>query len=129
MLVRMNADVSTEMLLIEAEKAAIQADFGVYYYDTSVRTYYATKPMLKCNGIRMNKFGDDTTMYVGTLTADEVIYAGMTNPEWFAFPDYTNFLQNDYTRINNDLGWWTFSPVMYEDGATYVWYVSNYGQK
>mgnify|MGYP004661540199 CR=1 FL=1 len=50
-----------------------------YYYDSYVRLEGKTikEPTLKCNGTNMMKFGDGTTnMYVGTLTADEVAYAG-----------------------------------------------------
>lgn len=49
-----------------------------FYYDSYVRLNGKTlkEPTLKCNGTIMNKFADNTNMYVGTLTADEVTYAG-----------------------------------------------------
>ena len=48
------------------------------YYDSYVRLKGKTikEPTLKCNGTNMGKFVDNTAMYVGTLTADEIAYAG-----------------------------------------------------
>ena len=69
-----------------------------FYYDSDVRLYGKTvkEPKLKCNGTNMSKFADNTDMYVGTLTADEIVYAGgkvstrnqdyyLTNGESFSF--------------------------------------------
>ena len=48
------------------------------YYDSYVRLDGKTtkEPTLKCNGTNMSKFADNTDMYVGTLTVDEIVYAG-----------------------------------------------------
>ena len=48
----------------------------VIYYDSYVRLYWKKDATLKCNGTNMSKFADGTDMYVGTLTADEIVYAG-----------------------------------------------------
>ena len=49
-----------------------------FYYDSQVRLNGETtkETTLKCNGTNMTKFSDNTDMYVGTLTADEITYAG-----------------------------------------------------
>ena len=36
------------------------------------------KPSLKCTGTKLTEFKDETDMYVGTLTADEMSFAGAT---------------------------------------------------
>ena len=56
-----------------------------FYYDSYVRLYgKSTKePTFKCNGTIMNQFKDnETNMYVGGLTADEVVYAGGIGNPW-----------------------------------------------
>ena len=46
-----------------------------FYYDSNVRLNGKTtkEPTLKCDGTNMSKFADNTDMYVGTLTADEMV--------------------------------------------------------
>ena len=80
------------------------------YYDSYVRLYHKNpkEPTLKCNGTAMNKFGDYTTdMYVGTLTADEILYAGgkISNSN-------INYLINDYQK-SEYLSWWSLSPYYF----------------
>lgn len=92
--------------------SAIQDNYyknSSFFYDTSVRLKgkNPTEPTLKCRGTIMSKFGDNTTdMYVGTLTADEVVFAGGTynvhNPNFY--------LINNYHKNNNKIEWWTLSP-------------------
>lgn len=81
----------------------------IVYYDSRVRLYgKATKePTLKCNGRVMTKFADEnnTDMYVGTLTADEIVYAG--GKVYTGNLDY--YLINDYQKSNN-LIFWSLSP-------------------
>ena len=49
-------------------------------------------------------------MYVGTLTADEVIFAGGLVDNY----NQNYYLINDY-QLNNDLHWWTLSSSEFED--------------
>ena len=81
-----------------------------FYYDSSVRLAASSViPLLRCNGTVMNKFGDNTTdMYVGTLTADEIVYAGGR----VYTSNNTYYLINDYQKTNN-LYFWSLSPRMY----------------
>ena len=81
-----------------------------FYYDSRVRLSRITpkEPTLKCNGTTMSKFADNTDMYVGTLTADEIVYAGGkadTNN-----PDY--YLINDYQKTKY---FWSLSPDRFFD--------------
>lgn len=91
-----------------------------FYYDSNVRLNGKTtkEPTLKCNGTNMNKFADNTDMYVGTLTADEMVYAGgkvSTNN-----PDY--YLINDYQQ-SNDLHFWSLSPGHFAGSYDYAFFV------
>jgi len=68
------------------------------YYDSYVRLYGNTTktPTLKCTGNMLNNWADKTPMYVGTLTADEVVYAGTST----STPNYNYYLLNpNYNTI------------------------------
>ena len=101
-------------------------DGGYFYYDSYVRLGGETikEPTLKCNGTNMNKFADNTDMYVGTLTADEIIYAGAKI--YVINPDY--YLVNDYHRRKLS---WFFSLTPYhfgDNGHNFVFRVGNSGR-
>ena len=61
-------------------------------------------------------------MYVGTLTADEMSFAGATGST-----NYTHYLMNSYTK-NNYLSWWGLSPYYNhaEFGNDYVFLLNIY---
>ena len=102
------------------DKSSYYTNGTAFYYDSYVRlsgvsgTY---NPTLKCNGRVLNSFNNVTynnnviitsdDMYVGTLTADEIIYAGGTT-----------YLNNpNYYLINGqNLYWWSLSPSYFDDG-------------
>ena len=82
-----------------------------FYYDSFVRLSEKSikEPTFKCNGTVMKKFGDNITdMYVGTLTADEIVFAG-GNTEVY---NENYYLLNNYHK-SNSLYFWSFSPVGY----------------
>ncbi len=95
-----------------------------FYYDSYVRLNGKTtkEPTLKCNGTNMSKFADNTDMYVGTLTADEIVYAGgkysSSNPNYY--------LLNQYQRDNN-LYWWSLSPSNFNSSNDFAFNVSSDG--
>ena len=95
-----------------------------FYYDSYVRLNgKSTKePTLKCNGTNMNKFADNTDMYVGTLTADEIVYAG--GKVYTDNPDY--YLINDYQKTNS-LWFWSLSPSYFGGNGDYAFLVDNDG--
>ena len=84
----------------------------LFYYDSYVRLNSKTtkEPTLKCNGTNMNKFADNTDMYVGTITADEIVYAG--GKAKYSNPDY--YLINDYQKTNS-LWFWSLSPYHFNN--------------
>ena len=89
---------------------------GNQYYGAYKRIYTDKSPSLKCIGTKLNKYRDNTNMYVGTLTADEMSFAGATGST-----NYTHYLMNSYTKSHN-LYWWGLSPYFYSaefgyDGA------------
>ena len=71
----------------------------------------------------MSKFADNTDMYVGTLTADEIIYAGgkvsTINPD--------SYLINDYQK-SNPLSFWSLSPNYFDSGYDCVFIVGSEGR-
>ncbi len=75
------------------------------YYGAYKRIYTDKSPSLVCNGTKLTKYKDGTSMYVGILTADEISFAGgnttNNNPNFY--------LINNYQK-NNSLYWWTLSP-------------------
>ena len=106
--------------LTSQEKLDKQIKGTTFYYDSSVRLDGKTtkEPTLKCNGTNMNKFADNTDMYVGTLTADEIVYAG--GKVSTSNSDY--YLINDYQK-SNSLYFWSLSPdyfLSYSDLAFLV---------
>ena len=96
-----------------------------FYYDSNVRLNGKTtkEPTLKCNGTNMSKFADEdnTDMYVGTLTADEIVYAG--GKVSTRNPDY--YLINDYQK-SNSLWFWSLSPSNFSSGDS-AFYVDRDG--
>ncbi len=97
----------------------------LFYYDSYVRLNGKTtkEPTLKCNGTNMNKFSDDTDMYVGSLTADEIVYAG--GKVGIINQDY--YLINNYQK-SNKLYFWSLSPnrfISYGDLAFDVYNNGN----
>jgi len=89
------------------------------YYGAYTRIEINKEPSLKCTGTKITNFNDEdnTDMYVGTLTADEVSFAGGYNE---GNSDY--YLMNDYDLMNeeDDDKWFTLSPLSYwEEGYAF----------
>ena len=90
-----------------------------FYYDSSIRLYEKspTEPTLKCPVESINRFVDvnyannkiisATDMYVATLTADEVVYAGTKVRSGSS----NYYLLNNYWRnhTENSFSFWTLS--------------------
>ena len=75
-----------------------------FYYAPYVRLVKKQTPTLKCSGTELNKYRDNTDMYVGALTADEVTFAGTKYGE----TSFDNYLMNTLALLYN---WnWTLSP-------------------
>ena len=99
---------------------------GNQYYGAYKRINTDKRPSLKCTGTKLNKYRDNTNMYVGTLTADEMSFAGATGS-----PNSTHYLKNSYTETNN-LSWWVLSlsywfVVDSVDGSDIAFRVNRYG--
>ena len=92
------------------------------YYDSRVRLKGKTikEPTLKCNGTNMTKFADNTDMYVGTLTVDEIVYAGgkvdTDNVNYYLFNNY---------QKSNSLFFWSLSPENFYNGNDYAFIVDG----
>ena len=75
-----------------------------FYYDNYVRlsilSSLAFQPTLKCIGNQLNKFDQDTEMYIGALTADENMYAG---------GKLNGGTRKQYLNNGNNKNFWIFS--------------------
>ena len=112
--------------LTEDEKKTYYTNETDFYYDSYVRLNgQSTKtPTNKCNGTVLNKYSDNTDMYVATLTANEIVYAGGKVDS----NNYGYYLLNDYQRENPDY-WWVLSPSEFGGvGGAYSFDVHNDGQ-
>ena len=78
------------------------------YYGAYTRIKTNKQPSLKCTGTKLTSFSDNTSMYVGTLTADETSFAGS--------PSSNYYLVNSYSSANDIVGWWSLSPSYYASG-------------
>ena len=95
-----------------------------FYYDSYVRLKGKTtkEPTLKCNGTNMSKYADNTDMYVGTLTADEVVYAGGKVGDRNA----NYYLINDYQKTNK-LDFWSLVYCSFGGIGEEPFSVGSYG--
>ncbi|MBQ3021201.1 MAG: hypothetical protein IJD92_03150 [Bacilli bacterium] len=95
-----------------------------FYYDSYVRLYGKTtkEPTLKCPVETMETFADSTYMYVGTLTADEIVYAGGKMYETVV----SNYLINNW-QINNSKYFWLISPDGFNSAGDTAVDMSYYG--
>jgi len=82
---------------------------GDYYYGAYARIEVNKNPSLKCTGTKLKKYKENIDMYVGTLTADEISFAGAAGSS-----NYNNYLMNNYVKEKAEEGnffyWWSLSP-------------------
>ena len=97
------------------------------YYGAHTRIITNKKPSLTCTGTKLTSFRDGTDMYVGTLTADEMSFAGA-----YGETNYNYYLVNNYTKEYAELigffSWYSLSPAVYYMGPDYIFgFVLNAG--
>ena len=92
-----------------------------FHYDSYTRLHNKREATLKCNGTIMDKYRTNNDMYVGTITADEIVYAGgkvySSNEKYYLINDY---------QYDNEEWFWSLSPNGF-DGLDYAFLVSDYG--
>ena len=100
--------------------ASTDSSRNQYYYGAGKRIYIDKSPSLNCTGTKLNKYRDNTDMYVGTLTADEMSFAGASGS--------THYLMNNYAK-SKSLYWWGLSPSDYnaELGSDFAFNLYNGG--
>jgi len=110
------------------DKVTATGSGGYEHYGAYTRIKTNKKPSLKCSGTKLTKFKDGTDMYVATLTADEIVFAGADGNNTTNFNFY---LVNNYSRITSGgLIFWTLSPYYfnsYNVGHDYVFPLLYYG--
>ena len=94
---------------------------GKEYYGAYKRIKTDKSPSLVCSGTKLTKYKDGTSMYVGTLTADEISFAGATGSD-----NYTHYLMNNYAK-SNYLYWWSLSPYRFNVDIDSVFHVNGSG--
>jgi len=91
------------------------------YYGAYTRIVKNKKPSLKCDVATLTKFDDDkdgeveesdTNMYVATLTADEVVFAGGAYEKTNSYYFLVSSLDNS--------SWFTLSPSYREDNGEWI---------
>ena len=95
------------------------------YYGAYTRVVTNKQPSNVCTGTKISKYRDNTNMYVGTLTADEIAFAGGKGAS-----NTNYYIMNTYAQSN--LNWWALSPSYWNgvgsgDGALGVFYYGNLG--
>ena len=96
-------------------------EFKTFYYGAYTRIYGNKIASLKCNGTKLSKFSDNTDMYVGTLTADEIAHAGGKG----GTSNTNYYLTNQYQQDGN--WWWTLSPYCFNGAYDYTFYADYDG--
>ena len=100
-----------------AKGSAFKYDSYIYLNEEYIGNYN-----IKCNGTKMDKFNTTTDMYVGALTASDVLYAGGNSKD----NNKNYYLINSY-QIDNSLNFWTLSPSSFSGESTYIYVVGNSG--
>ena len=95
---------------------------GEEYYGAYKRIETDKSPSLVCSGTKLTKYKDGTSMYVGTLSADEISFAGAAGST-----NYTYYLMNNYVK-SNSLYWWSLSPYYFNGGADSAFIVNSDGR-
>lgn len=95
---------------------------GKEYYGAYERIYINKNPFLKCTGTKLNKYKDNTDMYVGILTADKMSFAGAANSN-----NYTCYLMSRYAK--DYYLFWRLTPYYYnaENGNDYEFLLDQNG--
>ena len=117
------------------------------FYDSNVRLGSAStlQPTLKCRGTQMKKFKNvivdgvhitaEIDMYVATLTADEIVFAGESliygNGQQTFLTALDSFEYDVHNYSTNSIGFWTLSPWYFrvggiDDSGDSVLTISNY---
>ena len=98
---------------VYTESEATNGWYTNEYYGAYTRIETNKKPSLVCTGKKLTNYADSTNMYVGTLTADEMSFAGA-----YGTSNYAYYLMNDYAK-NNYLYWWSISPYYFDEENGY----------
>ena len=99
---------------VYTESEATNGWYTDEYYGAYTRIYTNKKPSLVCTGKKLTNYADSTNMYVGTLTADEMSFAGA-----YGTSNYAYYLMNDYTKNNSLYWWWGLSPRYFNGEGGY----------
>ena len=102
-----------------------------FYYDAYTRLSSGNsngyQPTLKCNGTILNEFADvsgvssKAPMYVSTITADEIVYAGGK----LVAGNYNYYLMNNYRK--DSYSFWSLSPGSFYGSDDYAFRVDYSG--
>ena len=107
------------------DKVTDTDSYGNECYGAYTRINTNKKPSLNCSGTKLTKYKDGTNMYVGTLTADEMSFAGA-----YGSTNYNYYLMNSYSKDNvAGLNFLSLSPNSFDGELGYdrSFYLSSEG--
>ena len=95
-------------------------------YGQKIYTNTSLSPTLNCdnyNNMIVSKYMDNNDIYVGTITADEAVYAGAE----INVKKSNIYLYNDYFKKQTSKYWMTLSPALYRNSnlATFSFYYNG----
>lgn len=100
-------------LLSSSQLNSYLSSYTNVYFDSYTRLFkdgsVKEVPTLKCNGTELTQYSDGTSMYVGGITADEMVFAGAT---LFEDSNPNFYMVNDYQKTNQR-SFLTITPAMY----------------
>ena len=112
-------DILSEVQATDNKINSISFNYGSYQ---RINGEYGLRPSFKCTGTIMNNWDDasnPTPMYVGAVTADEVIYAGGTSK---AINNSFYLINEDFKKNqsgdNATFGFWTLSPSEFKESGS-----------
>ena len=104
---RAYSDSSGTNMISSSELDTYYQNKTKFYYAPYIRLVTKKSPSLKCEGTELSKYRDNTDMYVGTVTADEMVFAGIR----YGVANFDNYLMNDKSLFHQ---WnWTLSPFYF----------------
>lgn len=122
---RTYSDSSGTKMISSSELNTYYQNKTAFYYAPYIRLMTKKSPSLKCEGTELSKYRDNTSMYVGTITADEATYAGIK----FGTVNFNNYLMNDKSlfRISNLLMSLSYFNIGNNAWYAFAIHLNNYG--
>ena len=111
--------------IVEYINSNTEMFFGTFKRLYGQKTYGNTSltPSLVCDSSVISTYSDNTDIYIGTITADEAVYAGNE----VNVKNANTYLYNTYYKSQTSKYWMTLSPTLYRNNklATFSFYYTG----